>query len=211
MPTYTSQPDEASGIDTFIQSNAATTNRGTATGLEIGENSGITKAVSRALIKFDLSPIPSTAIISSATLTITPESDRSNNARTLSVYRQKRAWVETEATWNIYSTGNNWQTAGGFGANDCEQTSIGHVSISASQTVNVGVDISLTASAIQEIVNGTWTNNGFLLKVDTEANDQFVYYSSGAATASYRPKLVIEYTVPVNGVPVTFISEFGML
>lgn len=29
-----------------------------------------------------------------------------------------RDWVVGEATWNIYSTGNNWQTAGGRGAAD---------------------------------------------------------------------------------------------
>ena len=208
MPTYTIQPSSATN-DTSISSKNPTTNY-TSSNFFIGDHNADTN-VNRGLLKFDLSPIPSNATIVSAILTLTPITDNSDNTRTLRVYRQKRVWVHSEATWNIYSSGNNWQTAGGFGANDCEQTDIGSVSIASNQTLNTGVDITLSASAIQEIIDGIWTNNGFLLKVDTESDDMFVYASSVHATASYRPKLVVEYTVPVNGVPVTYISEFGMI
>jgi hypothetical protein len=46
------------------------------------------------------------------------------------------------------------------------------------------------------MVDGTITNNGFILIADTELNDGFTYKTSDNTTASQRPKLVIGYTVP---------------
>ena len=37
----------------------------------------------------------------------------------------KRDWVEAQVTWNIYSTGNSWQTAGATGANDYDSSAVG--------------------------------------------------------------------------------------
>ncbi len=31
-------------------------------------------------------------------------------------FKMLRAWVKSQSTWNIFSTGNNWQTAGASGA-----------------------------------------------------------------------------------------------
>jgi hypothetical protein len=111
------------------------------------------------------------------------------------VFRQKRAWVETQATWNIYSTGNNWSTAGGFHVDDCEQTDIGNRAFTATETLNQFKDFTLTAASIAEMIaGGGFTNNGFLIKADTETNDQYLFAGSGDGTAENRPKLVIDYT-----------------
>ena len=198
MTVLTLQPAEADAIDTFIDSGSGNvdTNFGTNAYLQIGEwNAGT--GLSRTLIKFDLSSIPVSAIISSAVFTITyGNTDASNSARTLSAYRQKRAWTEAGATWNKYDGASSWQTAGGLGANDCEATDIGGVSVAASPANNTAYDITLTAAKVQEWVSGAFANNGFLLKVATETDDQLCYDSSTNATASYRPKLVVTYTVP---------------
>ena len=191
----TLQPDESAAVDAYIESGAPTTNYGTAGVVGVGESSSGTNVV-RTLIKFDLSGIPAGATINSAVLSLYATADFSSTARTFRVYRQKRVWVEGEATWNIYSSGNNWQTAGGFGANDCEQTDIGSRAFSASEMLNQFKDFSLTPSAIEEMLSGgSWTNNGFLIKADTESNDQYNFLSSSDGTAANRPKLVINYTV----------------
>ena len=192
--TYTSQPDETSGVDTFISSLDPTGNHG-GVSIYIGE-SNTSSDVVRTLLKFDLSSIPATAIVESATLSLWQTNDFSDNARTLRVFRVKRSWVEVEATWNIYSTGNNWQTAGGFGADDAEQTDIGALAFGASEA-NGQKDWSLTASAVEEMIDGTWANNGFMLKADTENNDAYGFHSSGG-TAGQRPKLVVVYSVPTD-------------
>jgi hypothetical protein len=46
------------------------------------------------------------------------------------------------------------------------------------------------------ITGGAWTNNGFLIKADTESADLTVFASSDYATESQRPKLTIVYDLP---------------
>ena len=201
MTTYTSQPDGTDGIDTFLKNTAATTNYGPNAGMDIGEkyltNTG------RALIKFDFTkgtnPIPAYSRIISATLYITPVTDNSSNARVLSVYRSLRAWTEAGATWNKYDGTSDWGTAGAANTTtDREAAAMGTANISASQTLNVGVPITLNVSKVQDWINGTFANNGMVLQVATESEDQFVYASSDHGTAAYRPKIVIDF------IPTTF-------
>ena len=148
------------------------------------------------LIKDSFTGIPSNAVVSSATLSITTTLDRSSNVRTYRVYRFKVAWVESEVTWNKRNSSTNWTSAGGFHADDCEQTDIGSVSVGAAVANGTEISISLTPSAVQEMINGSFTNNGWLIKADIESNDAYMLASSSHATESYRPKLVVEYTVP---------------
>jgi hypothetical protein len=189
MTTATLNPS----ADASINSATPTTNAGTGSQLTIGERNDESSAVRRSLLKFDLSGIPVNAVVSDAMLRLYVTADRSSNARTFRVYRLKRAWVEDQVTWNIYSTGNNWQTAGGFGANDCEQTGIGSRAMSASETLDAYKEFSLTPSAVQEMISGAFANNGFLVKADTESDDAYIFNSREAA--SNRPELVITYTV----------------
>ena len=195
MATLTVQ---GSGVtDTLISGGSPTTNFGTATEMASGKFS---TDVNRILVKFDISSIPSGSTITSAIITLTYSSDNSLNARTGSVYRVKRAWVEAQATWNIYSTGNNWGTAGcADTTNDREATDIGTWTHPASPTLGTSVDITLTASSVQEMISGgSFTNNGFLLQVATEVDDQISYDSTNSADTTERPKLVIIYTAPIT-------------
>ena len=194
MTTYTSQPDETSGTDTFLSSNAPTTNYGTDSKIEIGENNALTNYVFRGLIKFDLSSIPANSSITSAILSLWTETDYSSNARTLSAYRVLRAWSESQATWNVYTTGNNWGTAGCANTTtDRESASIGSAAVGASVANDTEIQITLDPLKVQEWVSGAFTNNGLLLRVDVESDDEYRYDSSSSTTANQRPKLVIEY------------------
>jgi len=125
--------------------------------------------------------------------------DYSSNTRTIRVFRLKVPFNETQATWNIRAAGSNWQTAGASGTNDRESADIGSAQILSNEPFNTEKQIALTPAMIEELVEGTFTNNGFLLVADTELNDGFTYKSSDHATSSQRPKLVIQYTVPSGG------------
>jgi hypothetical protein len=186
MTTSTLNPT----ADTFIYAGAATTNYGSNGNLYSGHpGSG---GAYRSLLQFNI-PSVANAVVSSAKLRLYATSDDSSNVRTKRVYRVKRAMVLSEATWNVYSTGNSWETAGGFGSNDCEQTDIGSLSFSASETLNEYKEITLTNAAIQAIMRGTWTNKGFMVKTDTENTDRYGFNSVDAA--SNKPELVIVYTL----------------
>jgi len=195
---YTGQPDGTVGKDNFIQSTAATNNFGNDAVLASGE-SNISSAVYRSLIMFDLSSIPANATISSATLSLWIAVDRSDNARDVRVFRSLRNWHETQSTWNIYSTGNNWQTAGSAGVNDYDATALATTNLGANVAVDTEVQFSLNTAEIKKLIDGTYTNYGFLLSTATENNDAYVYYSSDEVTkATQRPKLTIFYSVPTQ-------------
>jgi hypothetical protein len=194
--TYSSQPDETSGIDTWIDSSQVNTNRGSSGTLAVGE-SNAAAAVGRALIKFDLSSIPSNAVITSATLYMTISADVSSNARSFRVYRLVRSWVESEATWNIAATGTNWGTAGaGNTTTDYDPTAWATTAFTANETVGTEKAWALDVTEFEKFINGTYTNYGWVIRADTENNDQYIFYSSSNATSSNRPRLVVEYTVP---------------
>lgn len=193
MATFTSQPDSSTGMDTWITSSAPTTNYGNGTYMVVGENdtdgSGY---INRALIKFDLSSIPASSVVTSATLYLTQQGEAAGNSRTMRIYRSKRAWTELGATYNKYDGTNNWATAGGMGAADYDSTEVGNITLSATEA-NGEKTITLNVAPIQEMVSGTFTNNGFILAMDTNVDDQHLFDVCENATESKRPKIVIEY------------------
>lgn len=190
-PTLTLQPDETDGVDTQIVSTAANTNYATLTTMHTGayysENN-------RALVRFDLTLLPSAAAVSSATLTLFHLAEAATADSTIGVYRQLRAWTEAGATWNKYDGASNWGAAGGFAVTDCEQTDIGTKALSSTESVGAK-DISLTPTSKAALDNG----HGWMLKMSVENMDKHQWLTSDHTTASYRPKLVIDYTLPGGG------------
>lgn len=192
--TYSSQPDETSGVDTYIDGNNPTTNSGTDTKISIGELDSIS-AVHRTMIKFDLSSIPAGAYTSSNILSLWILQDNSSNARNCKAFRILRDWVEAQATWNIWSTANNWTTAGcGSDGNDADLTTIwATTAYTATESVGAEKQFSLLTSEFDKFLNGTYTNYGWLLKMDTETNDNYYHDSSSSVTSGERPKLAVTY------------------
>jgi hypothetical protein len=198
--TYSSQPDSA-GFDTFLRSAAPTTGYANNAELRIGESNAAAD-VWHSLLKFDLSGIPANATINSATLTLTIVTDYADNASAVSIYRVKRNWIEA-STWNKYDASNSWQTAGGTGANDYDSTVIATRSFSATLTAGSSRTFTLDTTEIKKLIDGTYTNYGFLLKTSSENNDAYGWASSDNTTAAYRPLLEIDYSLPTNTPTVT--------
>lgn len=188
-PTITLQPDATAGEDTPLISSTPTRNYGGATGASVGRTTSTT--LSRFLLKFDLSSLPDSAILDSSILTLY-QTQTNSNPNTIEIFRSKRAWVESQATWNVYATGSSWQEAGGFGADDCDATVIGSLAFTGSETAGYR-DFVLTPTTKADLDFG----NGWLLKATDEvtASAHRAFNTSDVSTAAYRPKLVIEYTV----------------
>ncbi len=206
-PTLTLQPDATDGIDTRIcGTNLSTVNFGVNVFLGIGESNLADNYAYRTLIKFNLTSLPDSAIIASATLGLYYNAQEASANCLARVYRQKRAWLEgtrnlaidnpaTGATWNRYDTTNNWQTAGGFGANDCEQVGIGSLTLATTDTLNAFDNWALTPTTKSALDLG----NGWMLKGDTELNNAYFFASSDNTTPANRPTLTVEYTLPLSG------------
>lgn len=180
--------------DTWMDADNKSTNYGTAINFYIGELSTGAAYRSRALIKFDFAPYAN-AEITAATIDLYKYHDLASNDGTIYAYRVLQNWEETQATWNVYSTGNNWATAGCLGTPDRETSPIGTSGIVGLSGAGL-ISFALTPSKIQEWANGSAQNYGMLLKTDLEDNDGWGYYSSEYTTdVSKRPHLIIEYTL----------------
>lgn len=206
MTTFSVQPDPTAGLDTIIYMGNAMNNYGTLAYIAVGRSTAWSY-LRRVLIKFDLSSIPSNAIVSSATLSLYYYSGTDGVSSTTKIYRQLKDWVESQASWNNYKTDTAWTEAGGFHADDCEQTEIGSVTIS-DQTYE-WKNISLTASKVQEWISGTLTNNGLLLMGAEDVNNALKYFYSSDYTddTSLRPKFEVVYTVPTSGNPHYYYAQ----
>lgn len=200
----TIKPDAASGEDTYLLSSSGSSNYGTSSTMGVGENNNSNNKFARSLIKFDLSSIPANATITSATLSLWTSNDYSSNDSTVRVYRLKVPFNETQATWNVASIGVNWQSPGASGTNDRENVDIGSMQILADEPLGTEEQIQLSPAKIQEMIDGSFTNNGFILVTDTELNDRFDYKTSDTSTVSQRPKLVIHYTTSGSSPTATF-------
>lgn len=179
--------------DLYIDSDNATTNNNGSTTTNVGESNAATN-IFRVLQKYSLSSIPTGSIITAASLILTvANNDRSDNERTIRAFRVLRDWVQAQATWNIYSTGNNWGTAGCANTTtDREATDIGTGTQPASPAQGSTVTLTLTASKVQEWLDGVLANNGLLIKVDTETDDAIQYDSKDGTVPSV---LRVTYTL----------------
>lgn len=204
-PTLDLQPDASTGKDGYMASGFTTFNNGTTIHLLVGERDDGT-GTNRSLIQFNLTSIPSNATVTSATLSLYQWHERSSNIRTFRIYRMIRAWVEGTgagsasgdgATWATYNGVSNWGTAGADNTtSDRESGDSGNRSMGTGETVNVFKDFTMTAAAVEAWISGAFANNGMLLKMDTETNDEHLFYSSDETTAANRPKFQVVYTVP---------------
>lgn len=178
---------------TFIDAAAPTTNFDFAGQLDVGEiKSGV--ELRRSLLDFDWSPIPANAKIKSAIFGIYDRGlDTATNTRTMRAFRFKRAWVENQCTWNVYSTGNNWGTAGaGNTTSDREATESGNVSLPGTEVAGY-VYMPLDITHIQAIIDGSYTNRGFLLQMDTEVDDMHRFDGNGQTNP---PIITVKFELP---------------
>lgn len=191
--TLTIQPDGTDGMNAVINSAATTLHNHTAPNMVVGEPNTATGNVNRILMKFDLSSLPSNALLDEVTLTLNCNGDFADDASVLSVYRMKIAWTKTGVTWNKYDGVTDWPGgAGGFGSVDCEQTPIANLALSASEplTDKIIPFTPMTKSALD-------LGYGWMLRTDDELNDGYRYAMADNTTAANRPELIIKYRVPL--------------
>jgi Notch-like protein len=139
-----------------------------------------------ALLRFDLSAIPSDAAVTSATLNLTTAAPVSNTL--LYAHWATGAWSEATSTF----AGFNQQIS---------SKSLGAMTPSAPNTLQT---MTLKASTVQGWVNGTIPNYGLTLEtlVSAPANlpgrdKETVFVSSDSPTVSLRPSLQVCFT-PVD-------------
>ncbi len=195
--------------NTLFESASGSLSNGAGIHLFSGSTNG--GSIRRAILQFDLSSIPSNAIISSASLSL-EENKGSNGTQNFTLHRMTADWGEGtsdagspggggtaattgDATWihRLFST-SNWTTAGGdfmliaSAAGTCP-------SGTGPLTMTGGV----LASDIQNIINGTNPNFGWLLK-GNEGSTRTAkrFHSKETPITQLLPKLFITYTLSIG-------------
>lgn len=181
-----------SATDSYVNQASAATNNGTATTLDAQSGSSANR---RVYIRFDLrlcSPaIPSTATINVATLrlyaTVIPAA-----CRTEDIFRSTASWTEPVITWNNQPFGTTINNPSSGSRTDaitmgpaCQNTAAGYVN---------GWTVT---GDLASWVAGSTTNNGWMIRDDTEGSATTrtaTFSAKNAANAARGPQLIVTYT-----------------
>lgn len=202
--------DYAGTDDTQIEEGAPTTNRDSLIYFETSKYSSGNWA--HALLRFSgLSNITGPVTVNDAYISLTI-GDAAGANHTVSWYRLLRTWVTTEATWNIYSTGNNWGTAGGTNATDRSGT-VSAQAINISTTIGTVVDFTGTQidQDVEDAINGVVPNDGWHGERTDGSNDSgYRQWRGEGASDGLRPYLTVDYTASsgISGTIAVTLANF---
>jgi len=180
VQTLTIQPNASRGKDTMVYEDSPTQNFGSTGWLDILSGTG---ERDRAFLQFNISSLPSTAVITQADLGLYYYFDSLGVSEDVGVYEVTGSWSDSTITWNNQPTVN--------------ATVLDTVTLPAS-----GSD-SFENWTITELVkgwfDGTVANNGVMVRtindsVNTAARKEF--YSADWSNPTLCPEIVITYYDP---------------
>jgi len=130
----------------------------------------------------------------SATLILKYLSQADTSTPSYRLNRLLRDWSETTSTWNIYSTGNNWGTAGAKNSTTDYDGAVSKTGTFGNAT-NFELSDDATFNGIVEgWLNGTYTNNGFVMANTSGGTNNYKNFGADDdATSTNRPYLSITY------------------
>lgn len=139
-----------------------------------------------ALIKWDVSSIPTGAFINTASIRVNVTNVSTDR---YDVYQLLRDWSESQADWNDYASGSGWQTAGAQGSNDRGTVSLRTTPGSNSSGLET---FSLNDAATRLI--GEWvatpaSNYGLIIQDYGQDNS----YQFDSREGSTPPRLTVQY------------------
>lgn len=197
MTVVVLQPSEATAKDTWLQSDSGTTNYG----VNVALHALGSPQIRRSLIQFDLSSIPPGSVINSAILTLykTAASSQQN----IHIHRALTDWFEGDANagtttinGSTYNLRNHigsvaWGAAGGQSGVDFAAVATALTTV----TLAVGAYNWTVTADVAAFVAGSATNRGWWV-INNGGTTNQVFASSTDATASFRPKLTVDYDIP---------------
>jgi len=185
----------AGAQDTYLRSESySNSNYGTATTLSI-------RGGYNALVKWDVSAIPTGAVVQSASVQFRVTTSASGAMA--DIYESKRAWTETGATWARWNTaigGTYWQLQGGTG--ELDKGSVVFASFSMASKTTVSDELgSEGVACVQNWVSNPATNSGLIILRQNGATTTAAVASRNNSTSSNRPKLTVTYIIGPGGAP----------
>ena len=153
----------------------------------------------KALLQFDLSPIPPGAVIGEATLDLYQLGRSNTSPMTLSVYQSLRFWREMEVTWQRteQATPNDllWNVAGALGVNTDRPAEPFTQTVLSTASGWVSIDVR---DVVQQWVNKPYFNRGLILEGESANHfDTVLYYFASrnyTRDPGRRPRLTVRYS-----------------
>lgn len=170
--------------DTKFVSNAPGANYGSATTLDVDGSPDAS-----TLLYWDLAAIPPGNTVQSVQITLNVTNTSANNYE---LYELKRSWVESEATWNEYATGQDWQTAGASGSGDRGFTAIGAISALSPGLATISLNTAGVA-LVQSWIDDPSSNHGIIIQDYYGSSDGMVFTSRDTSFVAKRPKIAVTY------------------
>ncbi len=180
LTTVTIQPDDTDGKDTYVYFNIPGSNYGSDAFLFTG--AGVGNDICRSYLQFDLSSIPTTAVVTDAELGLYYINSVGTGSAPIGAYKVTSSWGEDTMDWfgqpNIAATPEDTNTV--------------------PDAITLAWEYWSIDDLVQGWVDGSIANHGVLLKDTYEAVEKAykAFYSSDWGTAAQRPKLVVTYYEP---------------
>lgn len=200
MPTATFTKNTTGGTSTAIRDvnlleGSPDANFADPTEIGSASQDGTTIGSTSILKLTDLSSIPAGSTITGVSIelycvpTYLPD-----NLATVAMYRVLPAVVFEQATWNRYSTGNNWATPGGLGSGtDHDVAAVGTLEVDETAEYKTVTDGGLIA-LVQGWLDGAIPNNGILFKLVLDGDEDWYSIQACAGTDGQRPIVSVTYT-----------------
>ncbi len=182
----------------------------------------------RALLNFDLSDIPSNAVITNATLTLLVLSSQGTD--TGSLHRLLQDWAEgdqpglgfaggqpsaavgdNDVTWTVTGLGSTWTSAGAdFVPGASASAALPVIVLPAATPIPVSFSDAGMVSDVQGWVDGSFGNSGWILTGSSTISN--VRKLASREAVSGQPQLSVTYNViPVPAAVWLFGSALGLL
>lgn len=178
-------PYYAGVADSYISLYEPDTNYGTIATMKAHTFSGR----ERALVKFDISRIPTSARVLQARLNLFLWYRNQPYSATAYAYKVKRHWTETDVTWNKATAAVSWSQAGcNDPLNDYDASSVATTTLNYTQ-VTYTWDVT---EMVQQWVANPISNEGVLIIAEGVSN-QFQFRTSDGISPDQRPALEVTY------------------
>lgn len=160
--------------DTDINGYSPTVNHGTWGAIIAGNSGPGANVVNRDLIRFDLSSIPTNAIVLSATLRLAFTGNNTAMSTTLSLYQLNSSWTESGVTWNTRDGSTAWSTPGLAAGVDYDATPSSSLTSMFLGSNTARSDFSFTGlvADVQAWVNNPSANYGWFMVNSNEVNNR---------------------------------------
>ncbi|GAB6171988.1 hypothetical protein JCM15765_14660 [Paradesulfitobacterium aromaticivorans] len=190
-PTITIQPTSSTGQDSYVLNLNPDYVYGNMEGLSVGNDNDSQAYIYRAFIKFGLTSIPSNAVVSSSSITLTEIGGQDTSSLSISTHKVLGSWDEATLTWN----------------NKPPYDATAQSTVSTLLGSNYKYTWALLASLVQGWVNNSAANYGVMFKLVNESvySSYRAFGSSEWADQStiYLPKIDVTYTEPPTAPAVT--------